>query len=365
MTSGADLRAARTQAGFSLSRMSAKTHFAKSYLSMVETGKRVVAPEVVAAYEQALGVGLAPPPTNPVREAHEWLVAESPAARQMRSGRRVGTSLAENLEHRVAELRHLDDTVSSSELGPVVTRELAEAQGLLANATFAEAVGRRLFAVVGELAQLAGWVASDAGQYRQAQRQYLAGVHAAREAGDRVLGAQLLSSLSYQLANIGAPEDAVLVARSAATGAQGATPVVRTLFLERLAWASAKAGEHEATRRTLDEVNETYERRGPEEPEWVYWLDRKEIDVMAGRCLIELGRPADAEPLLSSAIASYPAEHAREIALYLSWLAESHARAADPDAAWESLRRARSYVDTMPSERASSRLADVERLLRS
>lgn len=364
MTSGADLRAARVQAGLSLSRMAERAHFAKSYLSMVETGKRVIAPEVVTAYEQVLGTAVAPPPSDPVRVAHEWLVAESPIAEQTRAGRRVGTSLAGTLEDRVVELRHLDDTISSTELAPVVTKELTEAQGLLADATFTETVRRRLCAVVAELAQLAGWVASDAGQYREAERLYLAGVDAARDAGDRVLAAQLLSSLSYQMANIGSPQDATLVARTAATGAQHATPVVRTLFLERLAWSSAKAGEHEATRRTLDEVNETYERRGPDEPEWVYWLDRKEIDVMAGRCLIELGRPADAEPLLSSAIANYPAEHAREIALYLSWLAEAHARAGDADVAWESLQHARSYVDTMPSERANSRLAAVEQLLR-
>src|SRR5256885_7018119 len=53
-----------------------------------------------------------------------------------------------------------------------------------------------------------------------------------------------------------------------------------------------------------------------------YWLDRKEIDVMAGRCLIELGDPASAEPLLSTAIASYAPEHAREVGLYRTLLAE-------------------------------------------
>lgn len=57
-------------------------------------------------------------------------------------------------------------------------------------------------------------------------------------------------------------------------------------------------------------VDNAYEERSPGvvEPEWVYWLDRTEIDVMAGRCLIELGHPAAAEPLLTNAIASYPAE---------------------------------------------------------
>ncbi|MBQ6639915.1 MAG: helix-turn-helix transcriptional regulator [Saccharopolyspora sp.] len=363
MSTGADLRAAREAAGLSLNRMAERTHFTKAHLSMVETGKRSAVPDVVAAYEQALGMPLSPAPGDPLRVAHEWLVSTSPMAVQTRSGRKVGNSLASELEARVVELRHLDDTVSSDELGPVIFKELGEAESLIRSASFTEPVGRRLFTAVGELAQLAGWVASDAGEYRQAERFYLSGVAAANGAHDKVLGAQLLSSLSYQTANVGNPADAALLARSAIMGAQEATPLVRTLLLERVAWASAKAGDTEATWRTLDMVDDTYERRGADEPEWTYWLNRAEIDVMAGRCLIELGAPGKAAPLLSSAIATYPAEHAREVALYLSWLAESHARAGEFDAAREALERGRSYSSAMPSARTDARLDAVQRLL--
>ncbi|RCW43322.1 hypothetical protein DFQ14_107212 [Halopolyspora algeriensis] len=280
-----------------------------------------------------------------------------------RSGRRVGHGLAAELESRVVELRHLDDTVSSAELSPIIGKELMEAESLVRCASFTEAVGKRLFTAVGELSQLAGWVAGDAGRYRQAQRLYLSGVAAAEEAGDRMLGAQLLSSLSYQIANVGNPADAALLARTAVQGAPEATPVVRALLLERLAWASAKAGDAETTWTVLDAVDDSYERRGADEPEWVYWLDRAEIDIMAGRCLIELGRPREAEPLLSAAIACYPPEHAREVALYRSWLAESYARAGELDAAREVLDGARRYGAEMPSARSDTRFEAVERLL--
>ncbi|SFT61504.1 Tetratricopeptide repeat-containing protein [Actinopolyspora lacussalsi subsp. righensis] len=293
----------------------------------------------------------------------KWLVSASPMLVQTHSGRRVGSSLATELESRVVELRHLDDTVSSEELSPVISKELAETESLVRTASFTEPVGRRLFTAVGELSQLAGWVASDAGQYRQAQNFYLSGVAAANEAQDRVLGAQLLSSLSYQIANVGNPADAALLARTAVQGAQEATPVVRTLLLERVAWASAKTGDAEATWRVLDQVDDSYEQRGSVEPEWVYWLNRAEIDVMAGRCMIELGKPQEAEPLLSAAIATYPPEHAREVALYRSWLAESYARAGDFDAAREALEQARSYGSEMPSVRSNTRFEVVERLL--
>ncbi|GAB3696035.1 helix-turn-helix domain-containing protein [Saccharopolyspora tripterygii] len=361
MATGADLRAAREAAGVSLCGLARRTHFAKSYLSMVETGKRPVAPDVADAYEQVLGVPLRPAPADPVRVAHEWLVGESPMVVQVRAGRRVGAELATELERRVVELRHLDDVVACRDLLPAVSRELADAGELVRSASFSEPVGRRLFTAVGELAQLAGWIASDAGRHAEAQRFYVSGVGAAGEASDRVLGAQLLSSLSYQVANVCDPRDAVLLARTAALGAEGATPVVRALFLERVAWASVRAADVTGTWRALEAVDEAYERRGGSgsEPEWVYWLDRSEIDVMAGRCMIELGRPADAEPLLARAIAHYPPDHAREVALYLSWLAESHARAGDLDAARDALDRAQRHAEIMPSARTEARLGVV------
>lgn len=55
---GASLRAARQAAGISLSVMADRTHYSKSYLGLVETGKRPVTPEVGKAYERVLGVGL-------------------------------------------------------------------------------------------------------------------------------------------------------------------------------------------------------------------------------------------------------------------------------------------------------------------
>ena len=52
---GTRLRAARSDAGLSLSALEDLTHYSKSYLGQVETGERAATLEVVAAYEKALG----------------------------------------------------------------------------------------------------------------------------------------------------------------------------------------------------------------------------------------------------------------------------------------------------------------------
>jgi transcriptional regulator with XRE-family HTH domain len=52
---GVRLRRARQAAGVSLAAMAARTHYSKSYLGNVETGRRAATADVVLAYEQALG----------------------------------------------------------------------------------------------------------------------------------------------------------------------------------------------------------------------------------------------------------------------------------------------------------------------
>lgn len=52
---GASLKQARADAGLSLSKMAARTHFSKSHLANVENGRRTPTSDVVLAYERALG----------------------------------------------------------------------------------------------------------------------------------------------------------------------------------------------------------------------------------------------------------------------------------------------------------------------
>ncbi|WP_248294942.1 helix-turn-helix transcriptional regulator [Actinoplanes sp. TBRC 11911] len=350
---GAQLRSARQNAGHSLAAMASMTHFSKSYLGHIETGLRVPTPDVIERYEQVLGVAIGTP-FDPVRLTHEWLLDRPPLAPQLNPGRRIGGATLQSLEARVIELRHLDDTVGSRTLLPLVRDALDDAVVLTREGVYPDRLGVRLFTVVGELSQLAGWIASDAGKYQRAQQLYLTGVRAAEDAGDRVLGAQLLSSLAYQMSNVGNRDDGFLIARSTVSGAHDATPAVRALLTERLAWAAARCHDVETTRRALDAVDDAYERRsdGAAEPEWVYWLNRNEIDVMAARCHIQLGIPGEAEPLLRRALAGYDHSHIRETALYQTWLAESHARTGDLDAA----RALLDQIDTASVDEGSVRL---------
>jgi hypothetical protein len=306
-----------------------------------------------------------PTPDNALRLAHEWLVTDPPQVYEMRAGRRIGAAIVEQVEQRVQQLRLLDDHVGGRDTYQLVTGELTATITLLCEAAYSEHVGSRLLIVVGELCQLAGFVATDAGRHTEAARLHLAGVRAAHAAGDAAGAANNLSTLSYQVANTGDPRQAVLMAASAHHGAGPAAPAtVRALLLERVAWAHARAGERAGTDRALGRVDEAYaDRRPADDPAWVYWVNPEEISVMAGRCWTELHRPLRAVPVLEVATAGYGEDRARESALYLTWLAEAYLQGNEIEQGARVALRALELARRTHSARATERIDQLRAIL--
>jgi hypothetical protein len=298
--------------------------------------------------------------------AHEWLAADRPQLTELNAGRRIGDSLVATTEHRVIQLRRADDFMSGRTSHTMVHQELQATTKLLDEAALTEDQTRRLLTVTGELAQLAAWVAADAGLYKQAARYTEGGVLAAHAADNEPLAANIISTLSYQLANTGNPRQAALLARTAYAGARhSATATTKALLLERVAWADAKSGDLVSCERALGQVEENFNHATPEDdPDWVYWLNREEIDVMAGRCYTELRQPARAEPLLRNATSGYDNTLIRENSLYLSWLAEDYILLNEIDLAAEIATHVLELGSRANSARTDDRLRHLARLLR-
>ena len=253
-----------------------------------------------------------------------------------RTGRQIGAEQVADLAQRVHGLRLADDVVYGKDLIGPALRELRAAVKLYREGTHTDAVGRELLRSIGELAQIAGWVASDAGEHAEAERIYRLGMGAAHAAGDGVLSGNLAGSLAYQWSNTGRASNAVELARAALKSAgPDAPPKARALYLDRVAWAHTRAGQTRPAMIALGEAGEALaeDSDGTESPSYLYWVDAGELDVMAARVYTELRRPLRAVPLLTDVLGRYNASHARELALYLSWLAVAYADANEPEAA--------------------------------
>lgn len=316
-----------------------------------------------AIFDEAIARGTA---DDISRLAHVWLIADAPQSVELHAGRRIGNQLIAAAEHRVVQLRRADDFIPGRRSHALVRKELGATMQLLREASLTERQARRLLTVMGELSQLAAWVTADAGNGAEAARYVRGGVLAARAAGDAPLAANIISTLSYQIANTGDPREAAILARTASAGARHhATPAVKALLLERVAWADARSGDLRNCERSLGLVDEQFARApSPGDPDWVYWLNREEVDVMAGRCYTELHQPRRAEPLLRQAIEHYDQALIRENSLYLSWLAEDYVQLNEIAHAAEVAKHVALLAGRADSARTNTRLRHLTDLLR-
>ncbi|MGW4421159.1 transcriptional regulator [Streptosporangium sp. NPDC004631] len=275
----------------------------------------------------------------------------------VQAGRRVDMSTVKDLSARIHALRLADDVFAGSDLIQPAFRELDAAVRLYRRSTHTEDVGRALLGNIGELAQIVGWIASDAGQNEQAVQTYHLGACAAREAGDGTLEANILGSLAYQMADVGNAEESVVIAYAALRAAgPHASPRIRALSWDRVAWAHTRAGEAQAAMKALGEATAALVGDvGDDEPAYLYWVNADELQIMEARAYTELRRPLRAVPLLSDVLSRYDATHARELALYLSWLAVALVDANEPEEAAQAAQRMLDLSTVVTSDRTTRR----------
>ncbi|WP_327240433.1 helix-turn-helix domain-containing protein [Streptomyces sp. NBC_01318] len=373
---GANIRRQRERLGWSQARLAREVCRAagvvgdpvgRQEVSRWETGKRTPR-EWLPFLAAALGVSVdtltAPqtPAEPPLPTLADFLPAEDPLEPlRGRTGGRIGMGQVDDLQQRVHGLRLADDFLAGGDLMRPALRELRKSVRMYREHSFSDLTGRQLLIQIGELAQIAGWIASDAGQHEEAERIYRLGLSAATQAEDRTLAGNLAGSLAYQLSNTGRELEGLDLSRAALDGAgPDAPPKARALYLDRVAWAATKAGGTENAQhamRALGEASQALseDSEGTESPAYLYWVDAGELQVMESRVFTELRRPLRAVPLLTRVLGRYDATHTRELALYLSWLAIAYADANEPEEAAATAERMLTLSADIASERTAER----------
>ncbi|MFR0358628.1 helix-turn-helix domain-containing protein [Streptomyces sediminimaris] len=374
---------ARAEAGISYSAIAAECGIKPERVGALARGRgHVTTFEKIVRIADALRVpghmvGLAPrpweqPPESPSAAPRREFLKTSAAAglavglpelSRPSTGGRVGGDLPEKLRQRTARLRRLDDVLGGGDTYRTYLGEYQATRALLRHRTYSEETGRGLLSVLAEQAQQAGWAAFDSGRHAEARGLYEASRTAAVDAEDAALAGNALAFLAYQGLRGGRQDrqDAVqTAARSCATAGRDAAPGVRALLYERLAWAHAVAGQAEETERALETARAALGEAAPAaQPDWAAWVDETELQIMTGRCWTELRRPLRAVPVLETALARYEDAHARDKALYLSWLADSYLMAGEVEQAATVAGRALDLSSGVASVRPRERLAPV------
>ncbi|MFD5297231.1 helix-turn-helix domain-containing protein [Streptomyces mutabilis] len=377
---GTVFRLARQEAGISYSKIAAECGIKPERVGALARGRgRVGTYEKIAAIADALRipgqlVGLAPRPweTSPGRTTVArrtvlqsvgavGLAGALPDTLTTPTTGRISTGTVARLRARTARLRRLDNVLGGGDTYRVYVAEFQETKRLLRTQTYGEAVGRDLLALLAEQAQQAGWAAFDGGYDREATSLYRESRSAAEEAGANDLARNALAFLAYQASDADPRAAATIAARSCDAITTQTPATVRALLWERRAWACAVAGDAGAADHALGAARAALDADDVHDPQphWSAWVDQAELDIMAGRCWTELRRPLRAVPLLIRGLTGFDDAHARDKALYSTWLAEAYTTAGEVEEAAAVATRAVELADGVASTRPRRRIQHV------
>ncbi|MCZ4125965.1 hypothetical protein [Streptomyces sp. H39-S7] len=159
-----------------------------------------------------------------------------------------------------------------------------------------DAVGRQLHSAVAEALLLAAWMSYDSGLHGIAQRYFIQALRMAQGAGDRLLGASILSAMSHQATFVGRYREAAMLARAAFTGpGTGLTPTLAAQFRAMEARALARLGDGRGCDLALCEAERHLSlRTADSDPAYIAYFDEVELAAEFGHCFRDLGRSAQA-----------------------------------------------------------------------
>ena len=310
-----------------------------------------------------------------------YLSANHPTAGELaEAAGEAADPLLEQIEQTIPMLQRLDDARGGAASLSYVGAQVRAVGLVLHDSGRGPAVTRRLLMALADLAQLAGWMAFDAGRQGLAQRYFFTGLRAAHDAGYRPMSAHILADLAFQAASRGEARDGVRLGEAAVRAAAKSPATVRATVLNRLAYAYAGARHAADFARARDTALDTLSHRGGYEPNWMYYLTPNHLDCQAGYSLVLMGRQRvadgdrstgkamlrDGTELLRTGAHAVPLDDAsqRRALFEGAWLALGHASAGRLDDACEVGARTTPRLDRVHSPRSVAVLQQVAATLR-
>jgi transcriptional regulator with XRE-family HTH domain len=244
------------------------------------SGESHVPPEGCADVSSAASVATVDP--------SEWIVADGDPAASVRN--------------MVARLVDLDTKFGGRDVAPLAVRAFRNARRYLGSGCYPSHQESDLYAAVGELAEVGGWICFDAEKQAQSHALSQEALFLCRLVGDRRTELLTLLNMSGQTAYVGKWRESLLIADSV-LDTFSLSPRVEAMFRLRQARLFSKTGQHHETLRSFERISALFsEGVSDRDPDWAWWIDQTELDGQHGAALAELGEWDKSIPLLSTAI---------------------------------------------------------------
>lgn len=296
--------------------------------------------------------------------AETWMNIDRAELDAVLGGGRIGDDFVDQMEAGLPRLRMLEAAYGGQRARKLIDAELGMVIEVLSKSSYTAAVARRLHALAAELGRVAGFASFDAGLHSAAQRYWVGAIHAAHTAGDRVLAANILKSMSLQCHDFGRFSEALHLARCAREGAGQPTSRTIAMLMMREARAYAAMGNATTCERLISAAD-THLEHGPAEddPACIAYFDEAEFHAQAGSCYVDLGRPRKADEHLAGALERFPRAKVRDHATYLTRRARAQSDLRNLDEATALLSAVIPLIQQAPSQRNIERLFAVRDLL--
>lgn len=229
-------------------------------------------------------------------------------------------------------------------------------------------IHRDLVTVLSHYEQFAGWMAQDAMDGPGTRRHYDRAMRAGQEIGDADMVTSVLSLKSHLAWSRGDAATAVQFTQSGQRNLRHVSDAVLALAAQQEARGHALAGDAEATERALDRsaaLTYAAAEHPDHAPPWVYFNDPNRLPFQRGVAYVELGRHADAVPLLTAALRGLADGFDRDRGRYAGTLARALAGAAEAEEAVVHAKHAAELAVATGSALAAQELRRVRALLRA
>ena len=279
-------------------------------------------------------------------------------------------------------IRNLGDTEGGNEDNlRFVHHHLTWVAKLLRQGRFtSKSVADRLLTEWAQLAQHAGWMATDARKHGLSQRYFTSGLHAAHTAGDRTIGTYLLTCMSQSRVNQGrlgdgidlgrAARDAVELANAAYEAAKSTPAAVRALAACGLAKAQAAVGNAHGFHTAADEARALLDTPDALDtrPPYLTWFGSAALESTLAQGALTLAEVSsrdnrrlleDADTVLSRT-ATDPASTPRNAVFHAALLSRAHVAADNLDRAVPTAQTALHRLPTVRSPRCTLILRRLE-----
>ncbi|WP_158846631.1 helix-turn-helix domain-containing protein [Saccharothrix deserti] len=352
---GVELRRRRVAAGKSLKALSAELNYSKGHISKIETGATRPTTQFARLADAVLAADGALSRLVPHDSAHDSPGGAPEAdpfplnldVPDLRVNRAAAEAVAEDdatevlLRVQFDTIREMGKRVEPRLVIPTLTAQLQSLRAVLLAARQPEA-RRRLGLLAARYVEYLGWMAQEAGLRDEATRRTMQFAALAVDAGDPGLASYALVRRAELAMYAGDAISTIELAQRALADPH-ADPRIRGLALHRLAQGYAQRGEYSLSRTALDDADLALAESSDSGPGGPVIGSSTIADlggVVAGWCLYDLGRPAEAADLLELALSRTAPEARRARALHGVRLALAHEAAGELDRMYATAMRA-------------------------